>query len=179
MTTSMNERTNTLLYKNIPLTLYSWKGLRKSWCWLCVRGELETRRDCHILTQSSSVHSSTSFSSWLGCSSVGHRGPKPSVCKLILILASCPPIDSTCYWNWTDSLTGWPKPSVAPCYIIVWHPPAFCGRTHTESNHIHKSRWYSDIFDRMHLFRCFSAYLLRCISWLTDRSRINILQLDN
>ena len=27
-----NERTNTLLYKNIPLTLYS----RKGWCWLCV-----------------------------------------------------------------------------------------------------------------------------------------------
>ena len=57
-----NERTNTLLYKNISLTLYS----RKGWCWLCVRGELETGTDCYILTQSSSDHSSTSSSSWLG-----------------------------------------------------------------------------------------------------------------
>ena len=81
----MNERTNTLLYKNIPLTLYSRKGLRKGWCWLCVRGELETGTDCHILTQSSSDHSSTSFSSWLGCSTVGHWGPKPSVCHWLSI----------------------------------------------------------------------------------------------
>ena len=67
--TNFNERRNTLLYKNIPLTLYS----RKGWYWLCVRGELETGTDCYMLTQSSSEHSSTSFSSWLGCS-------KPSVC---------------------------------------------------------------------------------------------------
>ena len=53
-----NEWTNTLLYKNISLTLYS----REGWCWLCVRGELETRTDCCILTQSSSDHSSISFS---------------------------------------------------------------------------------------------------------------------
>ena len=42
--TNFNERTNTLLYKNISLTLYS----RKGWCWLCVRGELETGIDCYI-----------------------------------------------------------------------------------------------------------------------------------
>ena len=45
--TNFNERTNTLLYKNISQTLYSQKG----WCWLCVRGELETGTDCYILTQ--------------------------------------------------------------------------------------------------------------------------------
>ena len=44
-------------------------------------GELETGTDCHILTQSSSDHSSTSFSSWLSCSTVGHWGPMPSVCR--------------------------------------------------------------------------------------------------
>ena len=60
--TDFNERTNTLLYKNISLSFYS----RKGWCWLCVRGELETWTDCYILTQSSD-HSSTSFSSWLRC----------------------------------------------------------------------------------------------------------------
>ena len=112
-----NEPTNTLLYKNIPLTLYSWTG----WCWLCVRGELETGTDCYILTQRSSRdHSSTSSSSWLGCSTVGHWGPKPSV------------------WSWfslrwhpvSNRNSNWLKPSVAPGYIIVSRPPASCGRTH-------------------------------------------------
>ena len=45
------------------------------------------------------------------------EGLKPSVCKLILMLASCPPTDSNSNWNW-------PKPSVAPGYIIVSCPPA-------------------------------------------------------
>ena len=70
--TNFNEQTNTLLCKNIPLTLYS----RKGWCFLCVRGELETGTDCYILTQSSSDHSSTSFAFWQGCSTVGHWGPQ-------------------------------------------------------------------------------------------------------
>ena len=108
--TNFNEWTNTLLYKNISLTLYSRKGR----CWLCVRGELETRTDCYILTQNSSDHSSTSFSSWLGCSTVGHWGPKALCLPLVLMRASCPPTDS----NWK-----WPKPSVAPGYIIVLRPP--------------------------------------------------------
>ena len=106
--TNFNERTNTLPYKNISLTLYS----RKGWCWLCVRGELETGTDCHILTQSSSDHSSTSFLSWLGCSTVGHWGPKPSVCKPILMLATCPPIDSNCNWL---QLTNWLELTQAVC----------------------------------------------------------------
>ena len=42
----MNEQTHFFI-KNISLTLYFWKG----WCWLCVRGELETGTDCYILTQ--------------------------------------------------------------------------------------------------------------------------------
>ena len=67
---AFNERTDTLLYKNIPLILYL-KGMRKGGCWLCVRGELESGTDCYILTQSSSDYSSTSFASGLGCSTVG------------------------------------------------------------------------------------------------------------
>ena len=85
MTTSTNERTNALLYKNISLTRYS----RKGWCWLCVRCSLETGRDCYILTPSSSGHSSISFSSWQGCSTVGHWGPKALCLPLVLTLASC------------------------------------------------------------------------------------------
>ena len=121
--TNFYERTNRLLYKNIPLTLYS----RKGWCWLCVRGELETGTDCYILTQSSSDHSNTSFSSWLGCSTVGHWGPKILCLPLALHSGILSPTHSNCNWNW---LTDWLKPSVAPGYIFVWHPHASCGRTH-------------------------------------------------
>ena len=81
---NFNERTDTLLYKNIPLTLYS----RKFWCWLCVRGELETGTDCYILTPSSSDHSSSSFAFWLGWSTVGHWGPKALRLPLALNSAS-------------------------------------------------------------------------------------------
>ena len=136
--TNFNERAKTLLYKNISLTLYS----RKGWCWLCVRGELETGTDSYILTQSSCDHSSTSFSSSLGCSTVGHWGPQSpqsARCSHVDILS---PINSNCNWNW-------PKLYVAPGYIFV--------STFT-------------------CFRCSSAYLLRCISWLMAQSKVNMLQ---
>ena len=119
MMTSMNEQTHFFI-KNIPLTLDSWKG----WCFLCVRGELETGTDCHILTQSSlTIAALHSHLGW-GCSTVGYWGPKPSVWSWLARGHLVP--------NWLqlqlnyDSL----KPSVAPGYIIVWYPPASCGRTH-------------------------------------------------
>ena len=136
--TSMNEGTHYFI-KNIPLTFNSWKGcervakgLRKGWCWLCVRGELETGTNCNILTQSSSCdHSSTSSSFWLGCSTVGHWGPEPSVWSWFSLRGY--PI-SSCDWNWPETDSNWLtddlKPSVEPGYIIVWHPPASCGHTH-------------------------------------------------
>ena len=68
------QRTNTLLCKNIPLTLYS----RKGWCWFCVRGELETGTDCYILLPSSSDHS-WAAQPW------NIEGPKPSVCRWLSI----------------------------------------------------------------------------------------------
>ena len=110
---NFNERTNTLLYKNIPLTLYS----RKAWCWLCLRGELETGTDYSVLTLSSSGHSSTSFSSWLGCLTVGHGGPKTICLQADSHAGILYPTNTNCNWNW-------PKPSVAPGYMIVWHSPA-------------------------------------------------------
>ena len=126
--------------------------------------------DCHILTPSSSDHSSTSFAFWLGCSTVGHWGPKPSVWSWFSLrhLIS----------NWNcNSNSNWLKLSVAPGYIIVWrHLLPASVRICTEFNHVHNSRWYSDVFDRIHLFRCSSAYLHRCISWLTARSRVSMLQ---
>ena len=60
-----------------------------------MRGELETGTDCYILTQSSFDHSSTSSSFWLGCSTVGHWEPKPSVCRWLSIRH----LFSKCNWN--------------------------------------------------------------------------------
>ena len=54
------------------------------------------------------------------------EGRRPPVCKLILTLASCPQLNPTAI----DSNSKWPKPSVAPGYIIVCRPPASSGRTH-------------------------------------------------
>ena len=167
--TNLNERTNTLLYKNIPLTLYSLKG----WCWFCVRGELETGTHCYILTQSLSDHSSTSFSSWLGCSTVGQGRPKVLCLPLALTPASCPQVIPTATetdWLAQDLCGTW----LYNCLTYTCFLWAYTSATQTEFNHVHRSRWYSDTFDRMHLFRCSSAYLHRCISWLTAWSRVNI-----
>ena len=82
----MNERTRFLI------KIYLSHFIRKGGCWLCVRRELETGTDCYILTQSSFDHSSTSVwavQSWVT------EGRKPSVCKLILTLASCPQLTPT------------------------------------------------------------------------------------
>ena len=115
MTTSMNEWTHFFI------KIYLSHFIRKGWCFLCVRGETET--DCHILTPSSSNHSSTSFAFWLGCSTGIHWGTRPSVWSWLSLrhLIS----------NWNcNSNSNWLKPSVVPGYKIVWHPPASCGRTH-------------------------------------------------
>ena len=72
-------------------------------------GELETGTDCYILTQSSSDHSSTSSSFWLGCSTVGHWGPKALCLTLALTPASCPQLTptGTGAWTATDSSRLW------------------------------------------------------------------------
>ena len=67
----MNERTNTLLYKNISLTLYS----RKGWCWLCVRGELETGTDFFWPLQHFFLILAGVAQLWVT------ESPKPSVCR--------------------------------------------------------------------------------------------------
>ena len=55
-----------------------------------MRDKLETGTDCYIDPKFFFDHSSTSFSSWLGCSSVGHWGPKVLCLQLGLTsLASC------------------------------------------------------------------------------------------
>ena len=117
---------------------------------------------------SSSDHSSTPFAFWLGCSTIGHWGSKPSVWSWFSFYWH--PI-SNWNWNWlTQAICGtWLYNCLMPtCFL--W---AYASATTTELNHIHRSRWYSDIFNRMNLFRCSSAYLHRCISWLMAQSRVN------
>ena len=101
----MNERTHFFI-KKISLALYS----RKGWCWLCVRGVLETGTDCYILTPSSSDHSSTSFSSWLGLLNRGSlraQSPLSAAGSHAGILSS------------TDSNSNWLKPSVSWLYFCL------------------------------------------------------------
>ena len=102
------------------MKIYLLHFIRKGWCWLCVRGELENWTDCYILTQSSSDHSRTSFAFRLGCSTVGHWGPQALSLQAHAGILS--PTESNCNCNWL-------KPSVAPDYIIVWLQPASCERT--------------------------------------------------
>ena len=112
-----------------------------------MRGELETERDCHILTPSSSDHSSTS-SSICWAVQPGSWGPKPSVWSwfsLRHLISNWNYISNSncnCNSKWTDRLpaSNWHKPSLAPVGVRI------C----TEFNHVQRSRWYSDILDRMH-----------------------------
>ena len=73
--TNFNEWTNTLLYKNISLTVYSQKG----WCWFCMRDELETGIDCYIDPAVLLSHLGWVAQPWVT------EGQKPSVCRWLSI----------------------------------------------------------------------------------------------
>ena len=130
--TNFNERTNTLLYKNISLTLC----YRKGWYWLCVRGELETRTGGYILTKVLLTIAALLSHLGLGCSTICHWEPK----------ALCLPL----------ALTSASYPQLTP-------------NARTSSG----TRLYNCLTSTC--FRCSSAYLHRCISWLTARLRVNML----
>ena len=83
---------------------------------LCVRGEWRQGRNV-ILTQSSSDHSSTSSSSWLGLLNRGSLRAQRSLSAVGSHAGILSPTDSNSNWIL-------PKPSVAPGYIIVLRPPA-------------------------------------------------------
>ena len=103
------------------------------------------------------------------------EGPKPSVCRWLSIRRLVPnwlQLQLELELTWAVCCTWLYFCLTSTCYL--W---AYASSTITEFNHVHRSRWYSHIFDRMHLFRCSSAYLHRCISWLTAQSRVNILHL--
>ena len=139
--TNFNERTNTLLYKNI----ISHNLFSKGWCWLCVRGELETGTDCYILTQSSSDHSSTSSSSWLGLLKCGSLRAASR--------QSASPQSASWFSRW-HLVPNWLQ-------LQLELTQAVCGN------------WLYNCLSSTY-FRGSFAYLHRCISWLTAWSRVNI-----
>ena len=102
----LHERTNTLLYKNISLTLYSWKG-DVGCVW-----EVSWRQE-----QTTILPNSTSFSSWLGCSTMGHWGPRALCLPLVLNSASC--IQLTCFSKYPNS-----QP-IASSHDIIHTPVSF------------------------------------------------------
>ena len=81
--TNFNERTNTLLYKNIiSHTLFS-----KGWC--CCVWEMSWRRGQTVILTPRSLAALLSHLGWVAQRWVT-EGRKPSVCKLVLtLLASC------------------------------------------------------------------------------------------
>ena len=114
-----NEHTSLEKYTSHTLFEVIAKGLRKGYVWVL---SWRLKRDCNILTPSSSVFSSTSFSfCW-----VAQPGP----------LRVQPSAESWFSLPWTattdSKLTELP---VAPGYIIVWCPPAsFERRISTQFN---------------------------------------------
>ena len=98
--TSMKERTHFFI-KIYPSHFI----LERVMFLLCVRDELETGTDCYI-DPTFFDHSSTSFSSWLGCSTVGHWGPKAS------------------WFSRWHPISNWFETPQAPGYIIVSRPLA-------------------------------------------------------
>ena len=100
--------------------------------------------DCNILTPSSSDYSSTS-SSFCWAAQPGSWGSKRSV------------------WNWfslpltaTRTPTNWLQLTQAVCGTWLYNClPSTCFLWASQLHRIqpvHRSRWYPDIFDRIHLF---------------------------
>ena len=126
--TNFKERTNTLLYKNTSLTLYSRKG-DISCVW-----EVSGDKDGLLFWPKVLVTIAALLPHLAGVAQPWvTEGLKPSVCRWLSIRH----LVSNCL-----------KPSVCWLYYCL---TSTC-------------------------FRCSSAYLHRCISWLTARSRVNILQ---
>ena len=114
--TNFNEQTNTLFYKNIPLTLYSLKGdVSCVWEASWRQGQTATYWLQVLLT----IAALLSRLGWAAQPWVT-GGPSPPSGAGSHSGISSP----------TGTGTDWHKPSVAPGYIFVWHPPVSCGRTH-------------------------------------------------
>ena len=130
---------HTPLEKYTSHTLFS-KGLRKGWYWLSVRGELDTEQTATYWPQ---VPLTIVALILLGCSTGVLRAQ--TLCLELVLTASNS--NSNSNYNWlqlTQTVCGiW----LYNCLLPLMLPVGVC----IEFNHVHRSRWYPDIFDRMHL----------------------------
>ena len=156
-----------LLKKYSSHTLFS-KGFRKGWCWLCVRGELETGTDFYILTATSSDHSSTSFAFWLGCSTGGHWGLKASVWSWFSLRNLIFQEEVQLELQLTQTVRGTWLYNCLTTTSFLWACTSVPNST--------TSTGQGDIPISSTGCTCFrpSTYLHRCISWLTTLLRANI-----
>ena len=116
--TNFNERTNTLLYENISLTLYSWKG--DILC--CVWDELETGTDCYIDPKFLFDHCSTSFSSWFGLLNRGSLRAASS--------------QSASWFSRWCPISNWLKPSVPWLYYCLTSTCFCCSSAYCTQVHL-------------------------------------------
>ena len=135
-----NDERNTVLLKNIPLTLYS-KWLRKGYERLICERWVGDWTNCNILTPSSFVFSSTSFSfCWL--LNRGSWGPIALCWGLVLTTAS--------YAQLTDSYKlNFLSHRVISLFDVHLLPVSVAFAPNSTRQ---RSRVYLDVFDRMHLF---------------------------
>ena len=150
-----NEHTS--LEKYTYHTLFS-KGLRLGWCWLCVRGELETEQTVTYWPQVPLYYSSTS-PSFCWAALPGSWGPKPSVWRWLSLRHLVPNCDWNSKWtlspsdfnsNWTQTVCG---TRLYNCLTSTW-------ASHLRRiQHVLRWRWYLRPDAPVS-----SAYLHRCIS---------------
>ena len=152
MTISMNERTH------VFIKIYLSHFIRKGWCFLCVRGELETEKDCHILTPSSSDHSSTSFAFWWAAQPWFLRSQ--ALClELVLTPESYIQVELQLELQLTQAVRGTWLYNCLTCTCFLWaYASAPNSTTFTGQGDI------PTFSTGCTCFRCSSAYLHRCIS---------------
>ena len=109
---------------------------------LCVGGELETEQTATYWPQVP-LSFAALLSHSAGLLNRGSWGPKPSAGSRFSLPRTAIRTSIS-----TDSNS---ELFVAPGYIIVWHKPASCGVAIAPNSTRPQSRWYPDIFDRMHL----------------------------
>ena len=112
-----------------------------------MRGELETGTGCYILTTSSSNYSSTSSSfCWWGCRTGVLRTQALCLELVLTPRATVTGTELQLELKLTQTVSGtWLYNClISTCFLWVLHLHRI--------QHIHRSRWYSDVSDRMHLF---------------------------
>ena len=108
----MNEQTHFFI-KNIISHHLFWKG----WCFCCVRDELETEQTATYWSQVLLTIAALLPHLGLGCSTVGHWGPKALFLPLALNSASC--LQLSKYPN-SQPITFWHDVIHTPVLFPIW-----------------------------------------------------------